>query len=1042
MGFEYGLTGAMAKLNAQLGTSMTIGNYWAGGQIFPINPASWGRPFRIGNIIADATENEDAAVFIAAIIMGGDPINQTVNTVAGKSLGMFSDNVFSFMNMSYLNFSNFGYNMLQRGLLSTSHLTTNERGFIGHFNSVYKSTKPIGIYPTLITSNDDGYERNHICFYSATALFDQSVIDIAPFIGMLIFDAQESRWKMYNGEEFVSTPQAGGTDKFFVPEFNKVIGWNPYPALPSNCEPFAVFLSMGQANGWIGSHLYMYMPQTQGFQDITPSVGMVVTEPTLGWTLICRAVGGESGTHAWEILNVKSVLDHLDTPPTLTSPQDDGKSYLIKAGAIGAWNEQDNNIAVWQNSGWAIIHRSIIGVGNAIYVVEDDLTFVWNGTVWENANNAIQDFITNNILHQASTAPVEPIQGQLYWDTDDETWYRWSGSAWIQVSGSGQAAGEINKYVLARQSTPPGSPTDGDRYIVKPTGDGAWSGHDNEITEYADSVWVFTPTALIIEGTSVYSAADTTLYTWSGSAWVKHDHDGVHADLVDGKVPINQLPDTIIGGMEYKGSHDCSGGAYPANPDQGDYYICSVAGSISGVNYQVGDWLVYNGSGWDKIDNTNDDAVLLTGNQTIEGIKTFSSIPVLPAADPESANQAARKSYVDGKISQTITENNTTTAPSEDAVFDGLAAKASAGHGHGNISTDGKIGASANLPLITSTDGVVFTGQFGTNANTFCQGNDSRLSDARTPTVHSEDKHSSINQNTIKGRISSGSGQVEDLTAENVRTLINVENGANNYSHPTSSGNKHVPTGGSTGQILEWDSDGNAQWATPEFAKSSLLFSKGTSFPTSPTPIEGQLFWHTTDEALYRYSGDAEAWIQVSGVDNAITQVEDDIAPALGGNLDAKNKKIVNLHAAEYDPTLSSDHTYYGNAAKLVVGVSVAFGNLLYYDATSGKWKKADADQASTMPGLAIALDDQVADEKCLCLMWGWIRDDSWETLELTDGGIIYVSTTEGSITTTPPSGSGDQVQAIGQMQGKRSGATYPSILYFCPDKTIIEVSS
>jgi hypothetical protein len=274
--------------------------------------------------------------------------------------------------------------MLQRGLLSTSHLTTNERGFIGHFNSVYKSTKPIGVYPTLITSNDDGYERNHICFYSATALFDQSVIDIAPFIGMLIFDAQESRWKMYNGEEFVLTPQAGGTDKFFVPEFNKVIGWNPNPGLPSNCEPFAVFLSMGQANGWIGSHLYMYLPQTQGFQDITPSVGMVVTEPTLGWTLICRAAGGESGTHAWEILNVKSVLDHLDTPPTLTSPDDDGKSYLIKAGATGAWSGQDNNIAVWQNSGWAIIHRSIIGIGNAIYVRGGDLSFVWDGTVWKN----------------------------------------------------------------------------------------------------------------------------------------------------------------------------------------------------------------------------------------------------------------------------------------------------------------------------------------------------------------------------------------------------------------------------------------------------------------------------------------------------------------------------------------------------------------------------------------------------------------------------------------------------------------------------------
>lgn len=39
--------------------------------------------------------------------------------------------------------------------------------------------------------------------------------------------------------------------------------------------------------------------------------------------------------------------------------------------------------------------------------------------------------------------------------------------------------------------------------------------------------------------------------------------------------------------------------------------------------------------------------VLLTGAQTVAGVKTFSSIPVLPSSDPTSANQAARKSYVD-----------------------------------------------------------------------------------------------------------------------------------------------------------------------------------------------------------------------------------------------------------------------------------------------------------------------------------------------------------------------------------------------------------
>jgi hypothetical protein len=52
----------------------------------------------------------------------------------------------------------------------------------------------------------------------------------------------------------------------------------------------------------------------------------------------------------------------------------------------------------------------------------------------------------------------------------------------------------------------------------------------------------------------------------------------------------------------------------------------------------------------------------------------------------------------------------------------------------GNITNAGAIGSTANLPVITTTSGVLTTGSFGTTANTFCQGNDSRLSDARNVT--------------------------------------------------------------------------------------------------------------------------------------------------------------------------------------------------------------------------------------------------------------------------------------------------------------------
>jgi hypothetical protein len=47
--------------------------------------------------------------------------------------------------------------------------------------------------------------------------------------------------------------------------------------------------------------------------------------------------------------------------------------------------------------------------------------------------------------------------------------------------------------------------------------------------------------------------------------------------------------------------------------------------------------------------------------------------------------------------------------------------------------SDLKLGTTANLPLRTGTSGVIEAGSFGTAAGSFCEGNDARLSDARTP---------------------------------------------------------------------------------------------------------------------------------------------------------------------------------------------------------------------------------------------------------------------------------------------------------------------
>lgn len=69
------------------------------------------------------------------------------------------------------------------------------------------------------------------------------------------------------------------------------------------------------------------------------------------------------------------------------------------------------------------------------------------------------------------------------------------------------------------------------------------------------------------------------------------------------------------------------------------------------------------------------------------------------------------------------------------------------------------------------------------------------------------------------------------MTSTMVTKLNGIATGANNYSHPTTSGNKHIPSGGSSGQILRWSADGTAVWG----ADNNTTYSAGTGISLSGT---------------------------------------------------------------------------------------------------------------------------------------------------------------------------------------------------------------
>lgn len=81
----------------------------------------------------------------------------------------------------------------------------------------------------------------------------------------------------------------------------------------------------------------------------------------------------------------------------------------------------------------------------------------------------------------------------------------------------------------------------------------------------------------------------------------------------NGKIVLTQIPDSILGQLEYVGTWDFT--TLPTATQKGQYWIASVSGN----GYVVGDWAVWNGAAFDKVDNTDAVASVAgrTGNVTL-----------------------------------------------------------------------------------------------------------------------------------------------------------------------------------------------------------------------------------------------------------------------------------------------------------------------------------------------------------------------------------------------------------------------------------------
>ena len=139
-------------------------------------------------------------------------------------------------------------------------------------------------------------------------------------------------------------------------------------------------------------------------------------------------------------------------------------------------------------------------------------------------------------------------------------------------------------------------------------------------------------------GTSAMTAATTipnTSITGLGTASTKDAGvaNGVATLDSGGQVPLSQLPP--LGDLNYQGTWNASTNTptlTSSTGTKGYYYVVSVAGTtnLNGItDWQISDWAVFNGSVWQKIDNT--DLVTSVNGYTGAVNLTYTDVGAFPA---------------------------------------------------------------------------------------------------------------------------------------------------------------------------------------------------------------------------------------------------------------------------------------------------------------------------------------------------------------------------------------------------------------------------